>query len=117
MKLHLNVLLITYPCVVAGSGAPGTPGPTGQPAAGEGGSNVVRKRQKTSSDPESDASESEWYPQGNQCGSYLLESKALSSSFSVHVNFWDFIEFLGWTDMLPTESHRTLSNFMLHKPV
>lgn len=63
MKLHLNVLLITYPCVVAGSGAPGTPGPTGQPAAGEGGSNVVRKRQKTSSDPESDASESEWYPQ------------------------------------------------------
>ena len=52
-----------------------------------------------------------------KCGSYLLESKALSSSFSVHVNFGDFIEFLGWTDMLPTESHRTLSNFMLHKPV
>lgn len=45
------------PSPVAGSGAPGTPGPTGQPAAGEGGSNVVRKRQKTSSDPESDASE------------------------------------------------------------
>ena len=45
--------------VLAGSGAPGTPGATGQPTAGEGGSNVVRKRPKTSSDPESDASESE----------------------------------------------------------
>ena len=39
-------------------GIPVTPGATGQPAAGEGGSSVVRKRQKTSSDPESDASES-----------------------------------------------------------
>lgn len=39
-------------------GVPVTPGATGQPPAGEGGSNVVRKRQKTSSDPESDASES-----------------------------------------------------------
>lgn len=40
-------------------GIPVTPGATVQPPAGEGGSNVVRKRQKTSSDPESDASESE----------------------------------------------------------
>ena len=48
---------------VAGTGGPGTPGSTGQPSAGEGGSNTGRKRQKTSSDPESDASESkskEW---------------------------------------------------------
>lgn len=45
-------------CLLA-SGATGTPGGTGQSPAGEGGSNVVRKRQKTSSDPESDASESE----------------------------------------------------------
>lgn len=41
----------------AGTGGPGTPGSTGQPSAGEGGSNTGRKRQKTSSDPESDASE------------------------------------------------------------
>ncbi|KAJ7380842.1 hypothetical protein OS493_007232 [Desmophyllum pertusum] len=44
--------------VVTGNpGTPGTPGVTGQPPVGEAGSNVVRKRQKTSSDPESDASE------------------------------------------------------------
>lgn len=42
---------------LAGTGGPGTPGSTGQPSVGEGGSNTVRKRQKTSSDPESDASE------------------------------------------------------------
>ena len=42
-------------------GVPVTPGATGQPPVAEGGSNVVRKRQKTSSDPESDASESESY--------------------------------------------------------
>lgn len=45
----------------AAPGIPVTPGATGQPPAGEGGSNVVRKRQKTSSDPESDASESKFY--------------------------------------------------------
>lgn len=51
---------------LAGTGGPGTPGSTGQPSAGEGGSNIVRKRQKTSSDPESDASESEFLNNGNQ---------------------------------------------------
>lgn len=51
---------------LAGTGGPGTPGSTGQPSVGEGGSNTVRKRQKTSSDPESDASESEVLNNGNQ---------------------------------------------------
>ena len=51
---------------LAGTGGPGTPGSTGQPSAGEGGSNTVRKRQKTSSDPESDASESEFLNNINQ---------------------------------------------------
>ncbi|CAH3194570.1 unnamed protein product [Porites evermanni] len=50
----------------AGTGGPGTPGSTGQPSVGEGGSNTVRKRQKTSSDPESDASESEFLNNINQ---------------------------------------------------
>ena len=51
---------------LVGTGGPGTPGSTGQPSAGEGGSNTVRKRQKTSSDPESDASESEFLNNINQ---------------------------------------------------
>ena len=53
-----NRFILLYFIISAGAGGPGTPGSTGQPSAGEGGSNTVRKRQKTSSDPESDASES-----------------------------------------------------------
>lgn len=57
-SLHLQWSALIF---LLAPGIPVTPGATGQPPAGEGGSNVVRKRQKTSSDPESDASESKFY--------------------------------------------------------
>ena len=57
---HVHFAMQNYFSCLAGTGGPGTPGSTGQPCAGEGGSTTVRKRQKTSSDPESDASESKF---------------------------------------------------------
>lgn len=67
-------------------GIPGTPGTTGQPPAGEGGSNVVRKRQKTSSDPESDASESEFNSSTSiECSK--LFNKLLGCSFETSAEY------------------------------